>query len=156
MTNRELSRQLQAIRSLFDRTDDACSDDVEMRSHWARYLCVLSAGFIENALKEVFGDIAKRSSSPAVANFTVSSLSQIRNPKTSRFLEVAGSFKKTWREELEQYVDAEGRREAIDSIMQNRHQIAHGQLSSITIVRVKEYLSKSVAVIAFMEKQCNT
>ncbi len=154
MTSQKLNRQLQAIRSLFDRTDDACSDDLEMRSHWARYLCVLSAGFIENAVREVYGDFTKGSSSPAVANYAVSALSRIRNPKTSRLLEVAGTFKKTWREELEEYVDAEGRREAIDSIMQNRHQIAHGQPSSVTIVRVKDYLTKSVAVIAFMEKQC--
>ena len=51
-------------------------------------------------------------------------------------------------------MDEEGRKDAIDSIMANRHLIAHGKNSGISLVRVKDYLEKSIEVIEFIENQC--
>jgi hypothetical protein len=48
----------------------------------------------------------------------------------------------------------QGRKEAIDSIMANRHAIAHGRDSGITVVRVVSYLDKCVEIIEFIEAQC--
>lgn len=154
MKSQELKQQLQRLDSLFDRSLAACGDNIEMLSHWAKYLCVLSAGFIENALQDIYSRFVQASASEAVHNYAVSCLSGIRNPKTGRFIEVAGAFKKSWGKELKVFVDQDGRREAIDSIMQNRHQIAHGEDSGVTIARVREYLDKSVNVIEFLENQC--
>ena len=127
-----------------------------MLAHWAKYICVLSAGFLENALQEVYSVFVKSASSEPVQNYAISRLSKIKNPKTGRFIEVAQSFKKAWGAELEAFVNEDGRREAIDSIIQNRHQIAHGQNSGVTVARVREYLDKSVRVIEFIEKQCDS
>lgn len=154
MRNRELGRQLQSIESLFKRVNSACGDDIEMMSHWARYLCVLCAGFLENALAIVYSDFCKQAASEYVAAFAIHGLGQISNPKTSRFLEVAGRFRANWKEELEQFVNQDGRKEAIDSIMTNRHLIAHGQRSDITLARVTDYFAKSVRVIEYIEGQC--
>jgi hypothetical protein len=154
MKSQELSRQLERIESLFQRAQDACGDNVEMLSHWAKYLCVLAAGFLENALQDTYSRFVRQSSSEAVQNYATSQLAKILNPKTGRFLEIAGAFKKSWSEDLKVFVDDSGRREAIDSIMQNRHQIAHGQSSDVTLVRVRDYLAKSVQVIEFIESQC--
>ena len=154
MRNRELDRQLQAIHSLFQRTRTACGDDVEMMSHWAKYLCVLCAGFLENALTAVYSDHCRRAASVPVANFATRSLEQISNPKTARFLEVAGRFKPAWRDDLEAFVNDDGRGDAINSIMANRHRIAHGQRSDITMARVSDYFTRAVRVVEFIEDQC--
>jgi len=37
--------------------------------------------------------------------------------------------------------------------MNNRHQIAHGKSSGITIARVRSYLDKAEEVLNFIEKQ---
>ena len=124
-----------------------------MLSHWARYLCVLCAGFLENALAAVYSDFCRRTASEPVANFATRALEQVSNPKTQRFLEIAGRFRTEWQEALNDFVNQEGRREAIDSIMANRHLIAHGQKSDITLVRVSDYFKKSVRVLEFLEKQ---
>ena len=81
-------------------------------------------------------------------------LARIQNPKISKFLEVAGSFRVEWKDQLETFVNDGGRREAVNSIMSNRHLIAHGKDSTISLVQVKEYLAKSVEVIEFIEAQC--
>jgi hypothetical protein len=54
---------------------------------------------------------------------------------------------------LEKFIEQEGRKEAIDAIMANRHQIAHGQNSGITVSRVSDYLNKAEEVLEFIEKQ---
>ncbi len=127
MRNRELSRQIQQLNALITRTDQASAGDVEMQSHWAKYICVLSAGLLENTLPELYAEYAQGSASPAIALYVRTSVSKIQNPKTARFIETAGAFKKEWEEELRAFADDEGRKDAVDSIMSNRHRIAHGK-----------------------------
>lgn len=125
-----------------------------MQAHWGRYLCVLVAGFLENALIELYSDFAKRTASESVARFAMTSLSRIRNPKAQMFVDTARRFKQSWGDELDVFLGREGRKDAIDSVMANRHPIAHGQDSAITVVRVQEYLDKCIQVVEFIEKQC--
>jgi len=155
MRNRELSRQHNQLKTLISKTETITAGDMEAQSHWAKYLCVLSAGFLENAIQELYGLYCSKCANPNVASFTKKALARIQNPKAEAFLEVAGSFKKKWGDDLEKFIDNEGRKEAINSIMSNRHRIAHGKDTSISLVRIKEYLSKSVGVIEFIEGQCN-
>jgi hypothetical protein len=126
-----------------------------MQAHWAKYLCILSAGFIENALSEIYISFTRNAASEPVANFTSSVLTKIQNPKCSKFIEIAAAFKPEWGNELENFVNDEGRKEALDSIMSNRHLIAHGKNSGITVARLQEYLNKSVQVVDYIENQCN-
>jgi hypothetical protein len=155
MRNPELNRQFQRLNDLFKKTALASGGDIEIQSHWAKYLCVLSAGFLENAIREIYTNFVRRASSEPVANYAISIISKIQNPKTIRFIEIAQTFKDTWGDELEQYVELNGRKEAIDSIMQNRHDIAHGRNSGITVARLNQYLVRSVEVIKFIERQCS-
>lgn len=154
MRNREIGTQLQILDGLFAKSRQACGDDLEMMSHWARYLCVLAAGLVENAIREIYGDFIVHASSAPVGNYANSQLRQVQNPKTHRILEIAGAFKSEWRSDLEAFVDNGGRREAIDSIMQNRHHIAHGHYSGITVSRVREYLNRAIEVLEHIEDQC--
>jgi|SRR5712691_6153845 hypothetical protein len=154
MENAQLTRQLQKLRSLFQRTAQASSQDLELQAHWGRYLCVLVAGFLENALTEIYTDFVKNAASEPVASFASSILARIQNPNAQRFLETARSLKPSWADDLEQFLGEKGRKDAIDSIMANRHLIAHGRDSSITVARVNDYLEKCVEVIDFIETQC--
>jgi hypothetical protein len=70
---------------------------------------------------------------------------------------MTAAFSDVWSAELETYANDNGRGEAIDSIMVNRHLIAHGQYqdSRISLSQIKEYLGKAVEVLVFIEIQCN-
>lgn len=157
MNNRELSRQLQTLKSLFDKTKGFSEKDIEIEviSHWAKYLCVLSAGFLENALTEVYVEFSAKAASPHVANFARASLSRISNPNAEIFFQVTSSFKKSWGDELQIFLEEDGRKEAINAIMKNRHKIAHGKKSDISYHWLRDYFDKAVEVIEFMEQQCS-
>jgi RiboL-PSP-HEPN len=154
MQNREVSRQVQRLEALLSRVEEASGGNIEIQSHWARYCCVLSAGLLENALTEVYSEFATKNAQAPVASFATHTLSAIQNPKTRRFLETAERFKPEWKTELEAFVAEEGRKDAIDSIMANRHLIAHGSDAGITLTRVRTYLEKAIEVVEFIEGQC--
>lgn len=154
MNTRELVRQHQRLMALFNKTATATSGDFEMQAHWAKYLCVLSAGFLENALCEVYSQYSRKCSNTSVARYTSKQLARIRNPKAGRFLEIAESFQPHWKTDLEAFIEDNGRKDAIDSIMSNRHRIVHGKDTNISIVRVKDYFKKSIEVVEFIEQQC--
>jgi hypothetical protein len=154
MKNGELEIQHKKIQNLFKETTNATGGDMELQAHWAKYLCILSAGFLENAICEVYIDFVKSKAPQPIAQYTSSVLRKIQNPRASKFEEVAKSFKESWGNDLKDFLQENGRKDAIDSIMQNRHLIAHGKNSGITVVRIKEWFEKSVEVVIFIENQC--
>jgi hypothetical protein len=151
MKSQALTSQKQRLESLMS---EAGNFQGELQAHWARYLCVLTAGFLENALADVYSTYAKSCANPFVANYVESALAGIQNPKASRFLETARKFDPSWEDDLSSFLQYAGRKDAIDAIMSNRHLIAHGKDSGISLVRVKDYLKKSIEVVEFIEKQC--
>jgi len=154
MVNVELNKQLRELHRLIDNTKAATAADLELQAHWARYICVRSSGFLENAIEEIFGAFVRGAASQPVVNFATRALGRVQNPKAGRFIEIAESFKPSWKAGLEGFLQDDGRDEAINSIMTNRHKIAHGEDSDITMARVIQYLNKSVKVLEFIEQQC--
>jgi RiboL-PSP-HEPN len=155
MQNPELIKQYTRLNRLIQKTRILPEDEFELRSHWGKYLCVLVSGFLENAISEVYCDFVSKAASPHVIQYTMDSLSKIQNPKAGRFVEIAHKFKKEWGIELEKYFSEDSsRKEAIDMIMTNRHLIAHGKDSDITISKVAICLERSLKVIEFIENQC--
>lgn len=153
--NQQLLKQIQKLNHLFDKTQKATGNNIEFQSHWAKYLCVLTAGFLEKALSEVYGNFARNASSAPVARYTGRILGKVLNPKADKFVETARGFKEEWGSELKDFSDENGRKDAIDSIMSNRHLIVHGKDSSITVARLRDYFDKAVEVVEFIESQCN-
>lgn len=154
MHSRKLNVELQRLTVLFDKTEAAAAGDLELQGHWGRYLCVLVAGFLENAISEIYVEFSQQNASQPVANALSERILRINNPKAQRFVETAAAFKSAWGRELEEFLEQDGRKDAIDSIMNNRHLITHGRNASISVARVQAYLQKSVEVIEFLEAQC--
>ncbi len=149
----EIRSQADRLNLFINKIIAETAMDMYMQGHMGKYACVLAAGFLENALAEVFCVYVSSRAQPAVSAFSCATLRKIQNPKASRFLEIVRRFNKGWEDELREFMDENsGRRKlAIDSIMTNRHLIAHGKNSSITLRQVKSYLDASVEVVEFVE-----
>jgi hypothetical protein len=155
MKLKNLVSQRQRLLWLIHQANVLPQDQLELRAHWARYICVLASGFLENSLREIYSSYARSCSAPAVGDYVEAQLERVQNPKSSRFVETAQAFNKKWASDLTAFLEENGRKEAIDAIMANRHQIAHGKDSGITLARISDYLDKSVHVIEFIEGQCD-
>lgn len=152
MKNQEVARQLQKLRALMANAIGQ-TPDISLQAAWARFFSVLCAGLLENGITEIYGEYVSRVAAPEAANYAVSRLARLQNPNTEKFLETAYAFSKKWGDELKVFVEDDGRKEAINSILNVRNQIAHGQDAGITYVRITEYLIKAVEVLEFIERQ---
>ena len=76
------------------------------------------------------------------------------NPNAQKFVEVASSFSPTWGPALEKHLEDNGLKDALDAIMNNRHQIAHGNDTGITVARVADYLDRWYELSNTVEGQC--
>lgn len=149
MRTKSIVAERDRIDVLFQKIN-VFSSDQEVASHWARYLCVIVNGFIENCIREFFRQYAERRARPEIVNYVVSKLyRQSQNPKFATILEIAGEFDPILRQELEK-VD-EDVRESINSVVDNRHKIAHGESVGLSYSRITEYYEKVKKFTEIME-----
>ncbi|MFX4223321.1 MAG: HEPN domain-containing protein [Thalassobaculum sp.] len=143
--SRKITGEYQNLRYLFDLSSKI-EDDPEILGHWARYLCVRCSGFMENAFTQIFLEYAEEAASPAVASYIARSLKGFQNPKPEKIIELHQSFSKEWGEQFREFVEDE-HRAAISSIVSNRHLIAHGENSNVSVGRLREWLNDSTLCI---------
>ncbi len=55
MKNRETVQAKDRLDYLFSRVNEF-SEDLELQSHWARYLCVRVSGFIETSIRSILSE----------------------------------------------------------------------------------------------------
>lgn len=153
MWNQDVSRTKQRLDHLFERIR-VLSDDPEIHSHLAKYLCVLVSGFLETSIRSIYGRYARTRAVPQVANYVERELSFFQNPTMGKILELVGSFNPEWEAELRAAVEGQ-LKDAVDSIVANRHRIAHGESVGLTFVRIKEYYRNALEVLEVIDQQCN-
>lgn len=151
MNDIEIVAQREHIKNLFSRASSFTSEP-ELLSHWAKYICVLTSGYLENALRHYLNEFSKKKSHPYVTNYVSVKIKEFMNPNMEKILNLTGSFNKDWRDNLEKFVAGE-RKDAIDSIVINRHNIAHGRHIGLTLVRMKTYFERVTEVIEFIKDQ---
>jgi len=147
----EIHQQKQRLDNLFDAARKM--SDPELQSHWCRYLCVLVCGFIENSVERCLSECAKRRSDDLISNFVNAKLRGFQNPKMGAILDLLGSFNPDWKTTLEAATDGQ-LSDSINSIVGNRHKIAHGESVSLSLNSLTGYYKDASKVIALLQGVC--
>lgn len=70
----------------------------------------------------------------------------------AKILTVIGEFSTQWREDVESATN--GRlADAVNSVVANRHLIAHGRNVGITYVRIKDYFASVLKVVELIDER---
>lgn len=149
----EVGRQKQRLDNLFERIA-TFSGDPELQSHWSRYLCVLVSGYLETSVRAIYREYVQKRADPSVLNFVDSQLNEFRNPNMRKILELAHLFNPQWESQIKVATDGQ-LKEAVDSIVANRHKIAHGDDVGITYTRIRDYYLNAVKVVDLLSKEFN-
>jgi hypothetical protein len=153
MTGRpEVERHRQKLDATFERAL-SIRDDTELLSDFARLLCVLVAGFLEQAVIEFVVEYARAHSDLSVQRYVEYRVRQFTNANTQRIIELLGAFDSAWRTHLESYFIDE-HKDAVNSVVDLRHAIAHGQFVGITMVRIKDYYGHVKHVVDHIAGLC--
>lgn len=152
--NQELNRKLTKIQTLIAEVKERFEPDDELRSHMAKYICVLTSGFIENAVYYIFSDMVENETeSEMLLSYAKSQLLKVQNPNSEKLRNLTKSFNPDWLNDFREYLQDENRGAAINYILKDRHKIAHGKDSEITITALEGYLQKTVDVFSYLENE---
>lgn len=146
------SRTKQQLDSVFAIAKKQKADE-ETLSHWARYLCVLTSGYVEVSMRAILSEYTVQRSHENVANYVESRLDGITNLNEERVCQLLGSFHPQWAERFrKKRTDAQ--KVALDGVVANRNKIAHGQSVGLTLARISQYYRDIAAVIDIIEREC--
>lgn len=149
MTGRtEIARLKQRLDSTFARAPTSAAP-AESQADFARYLCVLVSGFLENAIIALLEDLAVKRSAPEVASFVANELAYWTNPTTQKISTLLNSFNPSWRTAVDTFLVDE-KKEHINSLVALRHKVAHGESVGTSLAQIKEYYATTLRVVNFI------
>jgi hypothetical protein len=126
--------------------------DPKDQSEWAKYLCVLVSGFIEESARVLLEQYCKNCAAVKVQNFVIGELGELTNCKTNKIKTILCKFSPAWEKEFIEEIDKRSRvvgeiKNSVDSVVANRHLIAHGRSVGITYSTISShYKSVKIAV----------
>ena len=149
----DVHRFEQRLKSLFDKAS-TLSDDLELQAHFARYLCVLVSGYLEIAIAEVYSEYAERKGHPNLATYVNRQMNRFQNPNMTKILGLVRDFNPAWAEALQVLTQGEIK-DSVDSVVANRHKIAHGESVGVSLAYARQYYRGAVQLIDLLVEQCD-
>jgi len=146
----QIVQHKQRLDALFEK-GASLTDDYELLANWAKYLCVLVSGFVEESVRLLILKYVESRASPDIQHFVGHKVRMFQNAKMSNILTLLEHFSNEFRLRVETATEGD-LKDAIDSVVQNRHQIAHGRFIGITFVTIKDYYRRVLTVIEILEE----
>ena len=129
---------IQRIDRLIGQYDDL-PEEGDVRSHWARYVCVVVSGLLETAVEEMCSDYASAHGHQSLAHFVGKSVSWNNQASVDVICKTFGRFRGDWHDKAYN-VMTEAERSSISSVVNLRHGIAHGRNNNVQwVLLVTEY-----------------
>lgn len=136
-----------ALDATFARASKIDPGEIELRADFARHLCVLVSGFIDQTVKNYTVEYVRKRSSETVTNHVSKSIVNLTNLKAEKLITHLLSFDPNWKPALEALI-ADERKAAVDSVIALRHGIAHGKPGDVTIARMRDYYAEVGTVMS--------
>lgn len=153
MTERaEVTTLKKRLDATFERVKHV-GQDTELQSDFARYLCVLVSGYIEQSIVQIILEHAREKDAPTLERFVERKTKRFANAKVSRIQELLGDFDPEWRKELDELLGDE-QKDAVDSVVNQRNIIAHGGSVEVTYLRIRTYYQQAQCVIDQVAELC--
>lgn len=105
-------------------------------------------------MRALLGEYAAQKSSQDVAKFVKGRLKTFQSANMNNIYDLTREFSSEWAEQLEAQT-AGALKDAVDSIVANRHQIAHGQDVGISYAVISDYYSRAVKVVELIRLRCD-
>lgn len=145
----EVRRLEQVLQRRIDLVDGARLDG-ELSANYARYLCVLVAGFAEQSLKVLLTEHARVQSSPSIHRYVEQSVNRVWGINQTKLQDALDSFDLNWYPSLTAEMEQEI--SSLQSVGKLRDNISHGSDAGVTLLTMKQY---SADVIKLIRKLCD-
>ena len=154
----QIERQTERIEKLYEQARNLGASteiDDEIKSHFVKYLCIQTSSYIDGAVKTVLREYTQASAEAYIANFVSSFLKRTPNPSKDYISKLLARFNKEWGVSFRRRTH-ERIGPSLDSIVNNRNQIAHGKDVDLTLRQLEKYYDDAKEVINIVDNICNT
>jgi hypothetical protein len=134
----EHERIAQKLDTLYARVLKIDSDNTFVVAQLANYACILSASYLERAMVDVASEYCEKRAVPAVSTFVNAQLGRFPNPRAERVRNFVSSFGEPIRTQFASIFTDEIQT-AIDSVVSNRNNLAHGRNATVTFSMLKAW-----------------
>lgn len=146
--NSEVKNLTQRIDKLFCIKQADLEDEVA--GHFSRYLCVMVAGYAEESVRILLRAYVEKRSNFVIQRYVALQIQYLTNLKSNKLKDTLLEFNIEWGEAYVNLV-SEDAMDALDSIVSNRHLIAHGKNSGISYETVKKYYDHIKNIILLID-----
>ena len=127
------------------------NDNPEIQADYARYLCVLVTGFLEQSVVRVILEYVDELGDPSLSRYVAETLRRPGSMQAQEILRLVGNFNENWKTELGEKLTTR-HREAIGSVYASRHKIAHGEDVDLAYRQVRGDYVLVLEAIEFLEE----
>jgi hypothetical protein len=155
MTGRaEVGRLERQLDATFDRIKSlGPTADFELQSDFARYLCVLVSGYLEKSIAELLLEHARSNGGATLQRFVDSNTRRFTNANSRRIMDLLASFHPDWHRDVAAFL-VDDSKDAVDSVIGLRNNIAHGGAVGVTYNRIHGYYLPIKKVVARIADLC--
>lgn len=145
-----VGQYIRTLDSIFVDAKKIDKEDCELRSHMSKYLCIRVSGLMETFFKRQIANYLDKSTPKPIGNYVNSRFQTFTSVNSKKIKDTLGLFSKEWIENFE-YLVSEKLQASLDSIVSNRHNLAHGKNPGITLNQVDEYYNDIKEIISALE-----
>ena len=153
----EILQQQDKLQHLFEQAHqlqerDDIDDEIKVQFVW--YLCVRTSGYVESSIKTILREYVKsKTSDIPTANFVNRQLRYL-TPYRNEILKLVGQFNSKWRESLRDSTKGE-LGDSLDSIVVNRHEIAHGSDVTLSLRDLGKWFADAQKIVELVYSECS-
>lgn len=123
----------------------------DIQADYARYLCILVTGYLEQAVVGVVLDYVDALGDASLSRYVAETLRRPGSMHAQSILQLVGRFNEDWEAQLDQKLTTR-HREAIGSVYASRNKIAHGEDVDLGYRQVRGDYDLVREAIAFIEE----
>lgn len=132
------SQQLEsAIDSVFEDANAAVLSAATI-ARLAQLVTVWASGYLEATCREVIIDYTRGRADPTIVNYVSRTLQRFHNPNWENLYGLMRNLDEIAAEKLMRFADGQIKA-SVNSIVTNRHRIAHGRSTQMSMAQVKGY-----------------
>lgn len=144
MNDAELRRLRERVNRVIELADKA--EEPEIKSNLASLACVLTSAMIEVACRDYVERYVEKRANTEILNYVRTQLYYFQNPKVEYIDKLLRGFSDTIADAFGQAIEGEGK-DAIDSVVNNKNQLAHGKGAGLGLDTMRRYLTQTLRAI---------
>lgn len=139
------------IMRIKDLIEIASTSENQVSGFLSNYICIVTSGLIEVAVRGRLSDFTDIRSEGRISSYVQRRLEDFVNPKWEKIENLLKAFDSSWPEEIEARIGEEGI-EAINSVVNNRNNFAHGRTGSLSLGVMQGYFRHIEKFISALEE----